>query len=484
MSAGLHPIPTSSNRMATQKSKWTGTLHSPINVLNHADCLHLEKFTNADLDEIADCTDVYELNLYGSKTGEPIDLARLAHITELRSLELERVPFKNLAALKALPHLRHLVIKNGDFTDFEELNGFKALRSLFLWYNKLTRFPAGLDLPQLGSLYVSDNRITDLGFVKSYPSLTNLYARDNRITDLAPLAACTWLEELNLDSNPIDTLAPLAGLKFRKLSVDEHLRGEKVARQLEWPEEPYVPPANLVESRRIAQLIKAKDWPQVDALHNTAELRSALHNVFHGDVDEETLRGLLAHPGEGVFDEVVIYGLNPHYSRVRELAVAIFCEWNERLMAPLGAGLERFLNTERHHDAFDVGKLKTPHFAIADILVKLASPAFADLFLAFLDLRENFSFLHLQLYKRLLDAVGKTQSPLLVEPLIDLLRFEKHIIGGDAAFMKKIFKAIGQLGSKADATVLASRFDVAAENRADVVAAYDATMARLDKKKA
>ena len=53
--------------------------------------------------------------------------------------------------------------------------------------------------------------------------------------------------------------------------------------------------------------------------------------------------------------------------------------------------------------------------------------------------------------------VGKTQSPLLVEPLIDLLRFEKHILGGDTAFMKKVFKAIGQLGGKADAAVLARR---------------------------
>ena len=63
------------------------------------------------------------------------------------------------------------------------------------------------------------------------------------------------------------------------------------------------------------------------------------------------------------------------------------------------------------------------------------------------------------------------------------LRFEKHILGGDAVFMKKIFKAIGQLGSKADAAVLASRFDVSAEARPDVAEAYEATMKKLGKKK-
>lgn len=70
-----------------------------------------------------------------------------------------------------------------------------------------------------------------------------------------------------------------------------------------------------------------------------------------------------------------------------------------------------------------------------------------------------------------------------MEPVIDLLRFEKHILGGDAAFMKKVFKAIGQLGTRADAAVLAGRFDVSAEARTDVVEAYDATLKKLEKKK-
>ncbi|WP_157422046.1 hypothetical protein [Acidovorax sp. Root219] len=59
----------------------------------------------------------------------------------------------------------------------------------------------------------------------------------------------------------------------------------------------------------------------------------------------------------------------------------------------------------------------------------------------------------------------------------------RHIVGGDAVFMKRIFKAIGQLGSKADAAVLASRFDAAAEDRPDVLQAFEAALARLEKKK-
>ena len=56
------------------------------------------------------------------------------------------------------------------------------------------------------------------------------------------------------------------------------------------------------------------------------------------------------------------------------------------------------------------------------ILVKAASPAHTNLFLAYFNERERFSEMHLYYYKKLLDVVGKTQAPQLVEPLIDLLR--------------------------------------------------------------
>jgi hypothetical protein len=49
--------------------------------------------------------------------------------------------------------------------------------------------------------------------------------------------------------------------------------------------------------------------------------------------------------------------------------------------------------------------------------------------------------------------------------------------------MKKVFKAIGQLGAKADAAVLASRFDASTETRTDVAEAYEATLQKLEKKK-
>ncbi len=53
----------------TSKPQWTDRLRGPIRVLNHADGLHLEKFTDADLNQIADCDDVFKLDMRSNRTA-------------------------------------------------------------------------------------------------------------------------------------------------------------------------------------------------------------------------------------------------------------------------------------------------------------------------------------------------------------------------------------------------------------------------------
>ena len=465
----------------TTKPKWTDRIYRPIRVLNHADGLHLEKFTDADLDQIAECDDILDIHLRSNRTPQAVDLSRLAHIQGLRRLSLDRVKFTNLQALKALTHLKSLTIENCDFNDFEALSGLNV-DTLFLWHNKLTHFPLRLSLPRLESLYLSSNRITDLSFVKSYPTLKQLDVDRNRITDLSPLADCTHLEDLGIN-DPLTTLAPLAGRRYRRLSVSSELSAEKQGLQLELPEEPYEPEADAIEAQRIAGWMKSKNWPSLYAVTDLNLLGAAFSSFVHGHFDEEMVRGALAHPAPGAFDAMVSHGLRPHYSIEAELLVKILSTYGDRLLPPLMQSFHTYLAFFPEYEPFYAGKLKHEHATIARILVEAPIPAFADLFLAFFDLRGSFSEAHLYHYKRLLDVVGKVQSEQLVAPIIDLLGLEKHILGGDAAFVKKAFKAIGQLGTKADAAVLAGRFDVSAETRADVVEAFEATLKKLEKKK-
>lgn len=469
--------------MASHNNTWTDHVYSPISVLNHAKGLHLDRFTSEVFDHIAGCDDVLDLSLRSAKMTEPVDLSRIAHIRNLHFLRLERLNFTNLQALRALPNLRWLSISDCVFADVEALNGFTALETLVLRRTKLTRFPAGLDLPQLTDLWLSENKISDLGFARSYPRLRELDVSENPVRDLTPLADCSALDDLDLNRTLITGLQPLAGMKFSNLRVDEPHTAERAALQLLLPEETYVPSPAHQEAWRVAKLMQTQDWDALYAVTDLELLGGAFSNLVHGNFDEDTVRGALAHPAPGAFEAMVGRGLRPQYWAESELLVEVLASTGERIIAPLRHAFHAALAAPRYPEAFYTGKMDVEHATIMRILLKAASPAHADLFLTFFNDREGFSEAHLYHYKKLLDVVAKTESHALVDPIIDLLRFEKHIIGGDAAYMKKIFKAVSQLGTRDDAALLASRFNVANEARPDVVAAYEAAVARLEKKK-
>lgn len=371
-----------------QKSKWTGQVSQSMQVLNHAEKLRLEKFRDDELAQIADCDDVYRLELYSSRTQQPVDLSCLAHITSLRCLSLERVKFTNLKALQQLPHLSFLIIDNCDFKALDELNGWPALKTLFLYRNKLKVFAPGLDLPQLGSLLMNDEQITDLGFVASYPQVTDLNVGYNGITNLSALACCTWLERLNVRDNPIATLAPLAGMRFKRLVADNALSTEMAQLQLELPEPPYERDASSIEASRIARLIESKDWPQVYAIDSLDLLGEAFSYVVHGHADAEMIQGALAHPAPGAFETLIIKGLRPDSISVLKLVEEIFSSHGELLIAPLTQAFQKHLEREGYEGEFNVGKFEQEHCTIAGILEKVAAPPYTELFLAFFAQRE------------------------------------------------------------------------------------------------
>lgn len=467
-----------------KKAKWEDENFSAATVLNHSRCLRLKKFTNDDLDDLAACDDIWELELESSVAGEVVDLVKLSHIKALTSLTLNKVKFKNLHLLQPMPNLRCLVIDGVAFSNFAALDGWERLETLFMWHCKLTVFPTGLKLPKLEHLLLSDNAITDLSFAASYPTLRRLDLSHNPITDLSTLAACDWLEHLVLTDTLIQSLDPISGFKhLTRLSLSAQMTPE--GNTLLQPEAPADPndPCNMLheEIRRVAALVRQKQWAQLYAISNLEVLGHAFRWVFHDALDNEILRGMLAHPAPGAWEAAVIAGLDAHYSSVVKLTFEGFKELGDRIIEPLMAGFHHYLATPGLYDGFHVGKFKLAHVAIADLITAQASPAYTELFMAFFSERERFSAVHLRLYKKLLDGVGKTKSQALVEPIIDLLRFEKQVIGGDAVLLKKALKGIGQLGKRYHIPLLEAAFDLDREERVDVREAYSAALLRLQK---
>lgn len=431
-----------SSTSATRKSRWTDTLYHPINVLEHAETLHLEKFTHDELDDLAGCTDIWRLDLSRDRADAPLDLARLAHITGLQALWLERVQIKNLSALTTLPRLRHLILQDCKLAPLDEPTG----------------------------VYVKWPQELEIEYTAQSPR--------------------QWVEE-SLARHASRALDPSVATKLVSTGTvsisDYECDDPREQRQVLWqglvlagaPDTRDVPDES---ARQLSQHITDGDWSRVYVVADLPLWSKALNILFDNRLTEESVRGVLAHPTPGFFDEAVICGLASRYTQDIKLVVQVFSEQGERLLAPLQAAFRRFLKSWGHND-FDVDKPHVAHFTIAAILAQINDPAFTPLCQQFLDERHNFSQIHLRLYKALLDSVGKTQSALLVEPIVDLLRFEQRVIGGDSAFVKKILKAVGQLGRSTDAALLVSQFDIAAEARPDVIAAYETTLLRLRKKK-
>ncbi len=126
--------------------------------------------------------------------------------------------------------------------------------------------------------------------------------------------------------------------------------------------------------------------------------------------------------------------------------------------------------------------MQNDHWNLARILSKAARPELAPAYQRFLDERNQFSDFARVSYNELLKSIGRTKESALVPSLIDLTRCEQLIIGGDAPFLKKCFKAIRTLGDSSHLALLRDTFDVSSESRADVKKAFDETVARLEKK--
>lgn len=468
------------------KSKWTDAYFSPVTVLNHSRALHLKKATNADLDELATCDDIGELELVSSPKGEVLDLAKLGHIRSLEKLQLEKVSFIHLDALKTLPKLRFLILDNVAF-DCTLLDGWEQLETLFMYRCKLTAFPSGLKLPRLNHLLLRDQAITDLAFAASYPALRQLDVGYNPISDLRSLAACDWLEELHLGDTRIQSLAPIKGFKhLTRLDVPSTLTPEGNTLLQPEPENDPNEPGMLLskQASQVTELIRQQQWQKVYAVTDLEVLATAFRWVFQDHMDEAMLHGMLDHPLPGAWQAAVIAGLDAHYVTTAKFTYDALKAMGERLIPALQAGFVQHLATPGHYWGFEVGKFKRAHFNMASLISELASPAYSEVFQAFFELREQFSAAHLILYKKLFDGVGKTTAVELVEPIIDVLRFEKQVIGGDAVLLKKALKAIGQLGNQTHIPLLEAGFDIRQEQRPDVQEAYTATLTRLQKKKA
>src|SRR5664280_1815968 len=138
-----------------------------------------------DLAPLAGLSALQSLNVSNTQVS---DLAPLAGLSALQSLLLYGdSPVIDLTPLAGLSNLHTLYIGGSQVADLAPLAGLSALRELNVAATKVTDLTPLAGLSALQTLYVSDTQVSDLAPLAGLSALQTLYVSDTQVTDLSPL---------------------------------------------------------------------------------------------------------------------------------------------------------------------------------------------------------------------------------------------------------------------------------------------------------
>ena len=149
-----------------------------------------------DIEIISKCTTLKKLGLPGC--SNITDISKLADLTNLQRLWLERTPITSIDALKDLTSLKEL-----------NINYIKDIKSLDALKN----------LTNLEGLYCCGCSITDISPLANLSNLTTLRIENNNISDISVISNLTNLQALNASNNHISDSTPVEGREWKGLDL-------------------------------------------------------------------------------------------------------------------------------------------------------------------------------------------------------------------------------------------------------------------------
>jgi hypothetical protein len=111
-----------------KKNTWH-SLWGPISVLNNEADVRISHFPESRLDELKDCTDIFKIIL--EKPLQTVDLAKIAHLSTLREIKLDKCSLINEQLLLNLPYLHTIKLNNCKLSK-EQTQFFDDLEDDFL----------------------------------------------------------------------------------------------------------------------------------------------------------------------------------------------------------------------------------------------------------------------------------------------------------------------------------------------------------------
>ena len=162
------------------------------------------------IDLLAVCVNLVELEIVGATLSNE-QLAALAGLTKLESLNLYENRISDLSPIARLTNLRTLDISVNRISDLSPIARLTNLRTLDISRNPIAdlRLRPVIELPNLTALSARDIGLTDLRPLAGLVNLQYLALWRNQIEDLSPLAGLVRLQDLDLSGNQIEDLSPL-----------------------------------------------------------------------------------------------------------------------------------------------------------------------------------------------------------------------------------------------------------------------------------
>ena len=215
----------------------------PLSGLTKLTSLELSDTPVSDLEPLAGLVSLGRLVLDNAQVSSLTPLADLRDLRSLsaknasnahppwdRGVECEQRPWppvptrfsntvSDLAPLARLTSLSSLNLENNRVSTLTPLAGLKSLGWLWLSGNEITDLTGLEGLSELGVLDLTDNAVSSLEPLSGLVSLHRLYLNRNNISDLAPLTGLTRLQDLSLNDNKVSGLEPLVQLRLWELDL-------------------------------------------------------------------------------------------------------------------------------------------------------------------------------------------------------------------------------------------------------------------------
>lgn len=194
---------------------WEITDLQPLAHLKQLKVLNLSANQLSEVGLLAELEQLEELNL---SSNEISDIQPLAGLRHLSMLNLNQNQSLNIDSLAGFGHLRRLYLNRTHLSGLQPLAGLNQLTHLYLNTNKLTDISPLAGLNQLETLYLSENELVDISVLENFTKLEVLHLEGNEIASVVPLAGLKQLDTLNLTKNKVADIAPLNGLKNLKIA--------------------------------------------------------------------------------------------------------------------------------------------------------------------------------------------------------------------------------------------------------------------------